>query len=376
VRRLRAVHALITACSVAAACASDAPSGTPATIVLDSLVTFGVGPDGESVLVDFPIVTRDGRGRYYAVDLDRAHLHRFTADGHWDARFGGPGDGPSEFRRIAYLQGRPDGGVDMYDQMPRRVTMLDADGTQRGLFQLDFAAMTDFPARRSDGRYIANAMRMDPNGAFGSSIGPLDPMHLLDSSFAVVQSFGSSPADSGLTIARFRQFALGADDHVWTLREERYEIERFDASGHRVARFTPTDLPFPSRPETVPVNEWPGPPNPFAIWVDTGGRVWTGFLDATAAWQAPGMVVDGRTGLPALRSQQDMNVAFETILDVRDPATGALIARGRFPLALRGVVDADHLFQLHEDADGGILVTIWRARVTGGSDGTSGDQAR
>jgi hypothetical protein len=364
VRRLAASIALITAGGVATACGTDTPPIAPATIVLDSLVTFGAGPDGESVVVDFPIVTRDGLGRYYAVDLDRAHVHRFTADGQWDARFGGLGDGPSEFRRISYLAGRPDGGVDIYDQTPRRVTQLDANGTQRGLFQLDFAAMTDFPARRSDGRYIANAMRMDPNAAFGSSTGPIDPMHLLDSSFAVVQSFGSSPADSGVAIARFRQFALGADDHVWTLRETRYEIERFDASGQQVARFTPTDLPFPTRPENVPVGEWSGRPNPFVIWVDTGGRVWTGFLNATPAWQAPGMVVDGRTGLPALRSRQDVNVGFETILDARDPSTGALIARGRFPLALRGVADADHLFQLREDADGGILVTIWRARVT------------
>ncbi len=353
--------ALLALC---AACAAEQTAAPTLTMHLDSLVTFGAGPDGESVVVDFPLVTRDGQGRWYAADIDRASIHRFAPDGAWELRIGASGDGPGEFRRIAYLHGRADGGVEVYDQRARRITTIGSDGRAQRSIALDFAPVSDFPARRRDGRYVANGIHVDANAAFGSMLGSASPMHLLDSSFVVLRSFGASAADSGNVLGAFRQFALAANDDVWTLHEHRYEIERFDTAGRRVARFTPTDLPFPPRPEGIPANAWPGPPNAFAIWEDSAGRVLTGFLEATDAWQPARLVVDGRTGVPVLQAGQDPNAAFVTVLDARDAATGALLARGRFPVALRGTVARDTLFQLREDANGGTAVTIWRLRLT------------
>jgi hypothetical protein len=136
-----------------------------------------------------------------------------------------------------------------------------------------------------------------------------------------------------------------------------YQVELWDVSGQlRQTVVRETDW-FKPWKDMYPQN---GPPNPFlsAVRQDTEGLLWTivGRLDANAAAaRAP------QTGCQ--RRADCANQEYDTMIEVLDPRSGALLASRRFPEFLRGFWSDDLLTSASVGPDDTPYIDIWQVRL-------------
>src|SRR5690606_1148745 len=124
-----------------------------------------------------------------------------------------------------------------------------------------------------------------------------------------------------------RRIIAGRDGTVWTIAmTHRWSIEQWDMIGNRLRQFTvaptwvvPHDAltaPGPDRPPQSAVQDG---------WVDTDGRLWIVGKAPDPNWQEGiGPPVDGASPIT------DADKAYDTMVEVRDGTTGALLGEARF----------------------------------------------
>ena len=301
----------------------------------------GIGDPG--TIGSRPEITRTTEGEYIVASVEnRGELLVFDAEGVFRDRFGRGGDGPGEFRVPGRIRAGPDGSLRILDLGNRRITRLSADRRPletvnvRSLHGLDFAA-------------IALGERYAVSG-FGQVDDVLSATtEIVDGGGQRSAGLGATPVESWMVNFFRAPVAVDGRGRVWTTRAGGYGFDAWDPSDG-------------SEPVTRLVGdpEWfdPGPPRPGAPVtapvpsVVIGLRVERGLL-----WTATWVADENWTPNPgAAPSPLDLDRLIDTILDVIDPAGGALIARTRRDEALRGTGDDALLFGVREE--GGIARAV------------------
>jgi hypothetical protein len=158
------------------------------------------------------------------------------------------------------------------------------------------------------------------------------PLHLLASDGRVVRSFGVDTAeyrpDLRLLLDRVAAPAAGGND-VWASPLGRYTLERWNpVSGTRLARVPvrsswfveSANFPRDGQTRPRPIIE--------SIW-ETEGLVWVLIRDADSAWQPS-------TEAERVWSFELYNSIYDSVIEVVDPASGAVLASKRTNSVLFG----------------------------------------
>ena len=165
------------------------------------------------------------------------------------------------------------------------------------------------------------------------------PWWLLDANANVLRQVGEPDA----LVPSPRRIIAGQDGTVWTLAmTHRWRLEHWDMLGNRLhefsaapAWFVPHDAltaPGPDRPPQSAVQDG---------WVDTDGRLWIVGKAPDPNWRdGVGPPVDGASPIT------DPDKAYDTTVEVRDGATGALLAEARFDGAYPFIAEAGVLMRV------------------------------
>lgn len=172
-------------------------------------------------------------------------------------------------------------------------------------------------------------------------IAPWDAVVLADGRLAVTSSSYGTPlpwlllepdgrevrrVGGGDTIPSPRRILAGTDGTVWTLTmTHRQRLEHWDTAGTRIAAFEPSPTWFTPYGQIESPSTRTSPQSSVQDgWVAPDGRIWIVGKAPDANWaEGLGTPVGGAT--PILRPDD----AFDTVVEVHDPATGAVISTAR-----------------------------------------------
>ena len=311
------------------------------TVQLREVLRLG-DPGEPGTIGSRPEITRTAASEYIVASVEnRGQLLVFDSTGAFLKSLGGNGEGPGEYRVPGRMRPGTDGGVRILDLVNRRITHLSADGGWiettdiRSLHGLDFADID-----RGE-RYAV------------SGFGQVDDV--LSATTEVVGRAGERFASLGATAVEswvvnfFRApVAVDGQGRVWTTRAGGYGFEAWDPEGG-------------SEPlvRLVGDPEWfdPGPPQPGApVSSPTPSIIISLRVDRSLLWAGTWVADEDREVDAGVPSPLDLDRLLDTVLDVIDPASGALIARTRRDEALRGTGDNALLFGVRED--GGIARAV------------------
>jgi hypothetical protein len=152
---------------------------------------------------------------------------------------------------------------------------------------------------------------------------------LYDAKGAPVRSFGARTADAGGRAPHYRVFA-GTGGTFWTTTvDRRWQLEHWDTAGRLLGTLAPETSWFPSTAATSPSTaaDAPPPPRIVAAWSDDSGRIWVAAEIADHHWKR-GL---GR-GASGTASVIDDDKYYDSVVEVRDPKSGRVLASARFDL--------------------------------------------
>ncbi len=350
---LAAVAAVFSACS-----ADRQPSRTVSTATsacrdcrfeIDSVATLGRSETSGEYFVT-PSFTGAVVGERLLVAAT-VPLLLFDLEGRFLGTHGRQGPGPGEFP--GWIRGISVGpGRTVHTFVSQQVLVFDSSfGFLR---KVPLARGSLGPTVLSDGRYAGMA-RVPPSRGGGPPArdgytrtfpGPL--FHLFGGDGTYLRSVGSSLSFADEIIA------AGANGSIWTGKRAPYEIRQWSQDGSLlrvVERVTP------SFDRTPYIGPWPyvpgqGPrPRLLAIRQDSAGRLWTAF-----AVRRQG--VDQRT-----LSEGSLETCCETIIEVFDPVTGALLGTGKVPFYVHHLVDGGYIIAGTTGSNGEPLIVLYRAHL-------------
>jgi hypothetical protein len=298
-------------------------------------------------------VKRDRRGRYYLISTYSTTVKVFDSTGTYLTSIGRTGGGPGEFRRISAI------AID--------------EGDTLHVFDYDLGRLTVFSPTyelvRSVRLEIPPSFDVVPVGGgsfvFATHVASAElaglPLHLVGPDGNVKRSFGSETGEyrPDVPFAGRRVIAKARASGVWSGYVNQYVIELWDhRTGSLVRRITREADWFPPRlrVERLSARE---PPAPTLVEVreDSESRVWTLVHVAGEGWEEA--VREGE--YHPLVSDRDLY--YDSLIEVLDTSSGALIASLRFPLHL-GEFVADGLFgAVIYDQDLNPRFAVWRVEL-------------
>jgi hypothetical protein len=142
-------------------------------------------------------------------------------------------------------------------------------------------------------------------------------------------------------------------------------LEQWDRTGRKLDELRRNAGWFPSHGRSGLRSE-SEPPNPsiFSLWIDRDGRAWVLIAVPGAEWQSAIFrrgVLHGRT----VYGVSDYNTYYDTLLEVIDIESAAVIARGRLT-ARPWNASGDGLILTFTDSEAGAFVEVWRPRIVHG----------
>ena len=323
-------------------------------VVLDEAVRLGhiddpgtVGPESQ--------ITQVASGDFLVADWENgAQIMVYGPDGRYRESIDRQGEGPGEFSDpgLGKLRPAPGGGVLIMDLGTQRITHLSADwsfvGTTqiRGLFPLNFVPDTPGPGfvvggwgRTDDGQFAAVAEHLDADGV-------------------VRETIAKVPTDRGMNNFFFAPMAVDDEGRVWRSLPIKYAVEVWDAASPE------SSLRLEGRPDWFT----PGPPaegypeeapSPSVILGlrHRDGLLWIVTLVADDGWREA-------VANPVVGVDTDLNRAMDTVVEVVDPVTGALVARSVLDDLLFLTGDGGYLFAVR---DAGLVskAALFTARLEG-----------
>lgn len=289
-----------------------------------------------------PEITRTAEGHYVVASAEnRGQLLVFESDGAFLETLGRNGDGPGEYRVPGRMRPGSDGSLRILDLVNRRITHVSPDAGLlettdiRSLHGLDFVTLAGERHAVSGFGQIDDGLSATTEvvGRDGASLGRLGSVAVA----SWVVNFFRAP------------IALEEQGRVWTTRAGEYGFEAWDPEGgsEPLTRLVGDPEWFdPGPPQAGAPISAPAPSIVISLRVDRG-LLWAGTWVADEEWE---------TAAGATPSPLELDRLLDTILDVIDPASGALVARTRRDEALRGTGDDVHLFGVRED--GGIARAV------------------
>jgi hypothetical protein len=203
------------------------------------------------------------------------------------------------------------------------------------------------------------------NGSVNTRAAAGYPLHVIGPDGAIRRSFGSARPELYRDRDQFniRWVDWGTKRDVWVAHVDRYEVERWNLDG-TLARayrrdaswFRPRDYAKRRSLDAAP------PPMILAVWEDASGRIWTISRVASDAWKAPPTVGSSREQAVPPFDVEDRNT--DSVLEVFDPSTGALLGTQRLSQYLIGNVGQDAVYSLRSTDDGDLRVDIWQIQLS------------
>jgi len=295
-------------------------------------------------------VLRNKEGGYYVATLVTAganHIRMYDARGRFQRAVGRAGRGPGEYRGIVQMAlGR---GDSIYVFESTRLSILSPDGA----FARTVTPLT-FIARQAvvlpNGEMLLSAQRRT------RALTGL-PVHRLAANGQHLTSFGAQPAvfDADRPSLSTRWITAAPDGTTWLARPDRYHIEQWSLEGKRLRTLTRSPTWF--RPRELEVYE-NAEPTPFTVGIRVGteGYLWVLSVKQDANWRTH-RIVRGE-GVP--HSPSDEDKLYDSVIDVINPTTGALIATATLPQRAGGFVDTQRVWALRETRAGLWVIDIWR----------------
>lgn len=320
------------------------------TVQLREILRLG-DPGDPGTVGSRPEITRTAAGHYVVASVEnRGQLLVFDADGGFLEVLGGNGDGPGEYRVPGRMRPGSDGSLRILDLVNRRITHVSPDGgliettDVRSLHGLDFVTLA------AGERHAVSGFGQIDDGLSATT-------EIVGGDGVRIASLGAVPVASWVVNFFRAPVALDGQGRVWTTRAGEYAFEAWDPGRDAgpLARLT-------GEPDWFD----PGPPQPGApVSAPAPSIVISLRVDRGLLWAGTWVADENREANTATApSPLDLDRLLDTVLDVIDPATGALIARTRRDEALRGTGDDALLFGVRED--GGIPRAVLFAPVLAG----------
>lgn len=328
-------------------------------IVVTQLAELG-DADGPGALYSRPTsIVRDSRGRFFVIAPEGGPSlpQVFGQDGRFIAALGRLGQGPGEYTQPYAIALSAGDTIHVFDLGSRRHSILGPD--------LKFVRSQPLPG-------VVKAAIAVPGGGFivaadvGTPAAVGFPLHRLNDHDVVVASFGPDSLFPGQDLARAsRQLSAARDGGLWSARlAHRYEIERWSFDGKlakritpKVAWFRPYEASWAPTPTRAPASIVK------AVWEDAAHNLWVLGLTADPKWRQ-GLERGVRREGMMTYGWADKSLIFDSILEVRDGATGALLASRRMPEFMELGVGNGVVAGSIEREDGRMVTRVWQVRLS------------
>jgi hypothetical protein len=300
-----------------------------APIRLDSLLTIGA-TSGEGVMMSWPRVSPQlPNGTRILVPQPggvSALPAVFGDDGGFLGTIGTEGDEPGEFRGAIFARVGPGDSIYIFAENPRAVV---------------------FSAGRAYGRTVPLPMGIwdalvlpDQRIVLTSPMNerPL-PFLLLDPQGTLIRELGGSDSAS-LAVKSPRWLARGDDGGYWTMPMQfRWRLEHWDSTGALIGAIERNPAWFQRYQQMLALTHTQAPqPTVQAFWIDSIGQLWVLGRTADPAWASGlGPVRFGVAG--AIAPILDPDKVYDTVIELRDATTGALISEARFDVSYPFMVE-------------------------------------
>lgn len=323
---------------------------------------FDIGGDDAPDALTFGVggVARTRAGRYLVVDAQESNrISIFDQVGRQTGSIGQPGQGPGEFVDIRALFLDDADSIFVLDDGALRLSVLSPEGTYVRSMHLPFTGLRAMQRLRSGG-FLAEGTVKTPQ-----SLGY--PLHLLAEDGAFKSSFGARLPlyQPNMRASLRREMATVNDDHVWVSHYLEYVLERWTLEG-KLDKLIFRDVDwFP--PATTIGRFGPDrqvPPRILDIRVDDEGRLWVVIRVASATWrQAFGPQSMSREG--PFYPWADETKAWDTVVEVIDPARGELVTSRRFEhTILEGFVSGGLILGSYLTPAGVPVARFWTLTLT------------
>ena len=158
------------------------------------------------------------------------------------------------------------------------------------------------------------------------------PLLLLDHGGQLLREFAGDSASR--LIHSPRGIAAAPDGSWWTLPMQfHYRLEHWDSTGVLLGVIERRPDWYPPYTESIgPTREHAPSPMLMNAWFDAAGRLWVLGKVADAHWVAGLSAPVGGDSLTTA-SISDADKVYDTVIEVLDPATGALLAQTRFDVS-------------------------------------------
>jgi hypothetical protein len=273
----------------------------------------------------------------------------FDSTGSFLESIGRAGDGPGEYREISAIRR---GSVDsiLVLDANRRVTVI-GPGLQpnRTIILQTRGSVTDVALARAA---ILFGTTRD------SYLVPPPRISIVDAGTGA--EIGTAGGSDYETVARYR--GLVADNstgHMWAVRSDGRELDRFDVSGNLITRYALARGPAPC--DAQPVKN-ASPPRVAQIARQDSGLIWLLLSQRNAS-----LDMSASSGEPGIRmlSVSEVRDLFTFWLEGVDPATGQTTVCQEFDdMVLGGFAAENMVYALRDDAAGEIEIDILLLKMT------------
>jgi hypothetical protein len=300
--------------------------------------------DGAGHVSEQGTVAQTNDGRYLVVsNFEPGIIKLFDSTGQYIGTTGRLGSGPGEYQSPWSIIPEAE-FITIFDYAAVRATRLSAN-----LEHLETRPMrvrSTVVAKVSDDLYVFSTPQRR-----GSTVSPIQVYNWsTDELISVLDSvvpINSDPQETFLTVAQ------GHEGTVWVAQRGTYRLDLWDArSGIRLRRIEPAAQWFAEgrQRESGIARRVPPRPSIVALAHDASDHLWVLIHDASSTWAPldPARNLEGET----YTSDAQLNLLYDTVVDVYDVTTGRMIASQRFAGRILGFVRPGIVFAYREDAEG------------------------
>lgn len=304
--------------------AQEGGSCTTCRILTEGPRVLGSISDSTSPWVEF-VIAADSRGRIAAAPLvGAASIGIYDADGRFATTIGRAGEGPGEFRYAFDIAFLPGDSLLAIDTRLRRYSVFDETGSYVHGAPLPVVPMGVVPF---DSRRFVALSSIDTPDQAGNLF-----HYIVDRE--VKRSFGNVVVTpNGGPTQLLRRLGDGGDGTFWSASVSDYHLQLWDTTGTLLRELRPRREWFEPWSQ---LSAWSTErPNPeiAAVWQDTGGLLWVLIHVPADDWKPDETDAESRPPYAVRRAR-----AFDTLIEVLDPVTGALIHAQRFATTFEGLL--------------------------------------
>jgi hypothetical protein len=187
------------------------------------------------------------------------------------------------------------------------------------------------------------------------------PLHIIDPAGRIARSLaGTEKWDPAKLYLGMRNIAPASGNRIWSAHTGAYRVELWGPDGSNPLTLVRNPRWFrPWEHEVRRSAEGLERPRIVDVAEDRQGRLWVSILV-----RDPKRRPSRGTGEVAF-TEIDLDAEFDTVLEVLDPRSGRLLAQTRFERSIAEFIgDGSMVISRREDADGNIVVDVWRARLS------------